>query len=196
MCYYLRLSTQACLFHPLYLLSGLLAGHSCPFLPILFLPLLALPILGIYTAIAGFINKTIIKVDSKILQVTTAPLPWFGGNVFSSTDLKQLYIVEKGDINDLTLSNSTYKIMAKTRKGESVTILSRLRNVDTALYLEQQIEKFFSIKDEPVPGEMSREKDPLRNLSPKEILRLLLKGEDLFNTISKRYVKNIFRRKK
>jgi len=157
---------------------------------LLFLPLFALPSLGIYVAIIGFINKTIIKANSEILEVTIAPLPWFGGNVFSSIDLKQLYIVETLRSYRLNVK-PTYNILAKTRKGKSVTILSGVRNVNAALYIEQQIEKLLSIKDEPVSGEMSREVDPLRDLSTRKVLTLLLKG-DLFNKVAK----NILRRKK
>tara|TARA_R110001583_G_scaffold31479_1_gene107633 strand:- start:4175 stop:4765 length:591 start_codon:yes stop_codon:yes gene_type:complete len=126
-------------------INNMVGGEIAP-ISIIFL----LPGVGIaYYALLGFVNKTYIYVSKTDLKVSHKPLPWIGGSVIQASDIKQLYGREKYQ-ND----TKTYEVHVITHSGEDTKLLSGLDSSEQALYIEQEIEKYLSIKNVPVRGEL------------------------------------------
>ncbi|MBU0468031.1 MAG: hypothetical protein KKD07_00260 [Candidatus Omnitrophica bacterium] len=108
-----------------------------------------------YFVIAGYVNKTYITVTNKLFEIKHKPLPFFKTIVMSSRDLKQLY--SKENISRSSDGAScTYEVHAKTLSGENIKLIDSLPNSEQALYIEQEVERFLHIEDEPIRGEIPR----------------------------------------
>jgi hypothetical protein len=108
-----------------------------------------------YYTIAGFINRTRILVSRRIVAIAHGPLPWTGKVRLDAHDIAQLYCQEEANRN----KNGTYyryQLSALLRDGRKIKLLSNLNKPDTALFIEQRIEKWLKIEDHPVEGEMAR----------------------------------------
>jgi hypothetical protein len=108
-----------------------------------------------YYTIAGFVNTTTVTLDRGHLSVRYGPLPWPGKLDVDTGRFRQLYCEEKVSRgkNGVTY---TYDLKAVMSDGERRKIVSGLDSPDVPLYLEQQMEEWLKIRDEPVPGELRR----------------------------------------
>ena len=108
-----------------------------------------------YYVIAGYINKTIIEVNSMFLTVQHKPLPSFGAKQINTFDIKQLYSKEKitRGKNGVTF---TYEVHAVLDNGNIIKVVAGLQKSEQALYIEQEIEKYLKIEDKAVEGELPR----------------------------------------
>jgi len=108
-----------------------------------------------YFVIAGYINKTYITVTNNVFKIKHKPLPFFKTISMSARELKQLYSKEH-----ISRSNNgtscTYEVHAKTNSGENIKLVDNLPNSEQALYIEQEVERYLRIDDEPVRGEIPR----------------------------------------
>ena len=109
----------------------------------------------LYTVVAGFLNKTYIRIAYDSLSVKHRPLPSFGQRNMKRQDIKQLYSKEIAQYHKHGCSHS-YSVQAITRTGDVVALVSGLSTSEEALFLEQEIEKYLGIEDEPVRGEVPR----------------------------------------
>ena len=106
-----------------------------------------------YYTMAGFLNSTIIMLNPQFLIITHTPLPWFGNRRVESAQLTQLYAEQI--ISQLrNSSSSTCQLNGILRNNCKVKLLSGLPSQDVALFVEQSIENFLGIADEPVAGEI------------------------------------------
>jgi hypothetical protein len=108
-----------------------------------------------YWTLAGWLNRTRVLVGQGRMRVHSGPLPWLGNQELDSTALQQLYIQEKVNHgrNGPTIK---YELHALTRDGKNLLLVRTLKTREQAIYLEQEIEKHLSIRDEPVRGQMAR----------------------------------------
>lgn len=106
-----------------------------------------------YLCVAGFINRTYIKISFKDIAISHRPLPWFGRKSISLGDIKQIFTKEKMHRNKNGTSY-TYEVHFQDHEGNETKMVSRLGNPDQALYIEQEIESTMGIKDAPVSGEL------------------------------------------
>jgi hypothetical protein len=106
-----------------------------------------------YGALAGWVNTTRIRVDQGRIAVRHGPLPWLGNKDLDGSTLKQLYSKEKisRGRNSTTV---TYEVHALTANGRNEKLLSGLESSEQALYIEQEIERYFRIEDAPVRGQI------------------------------------------
>lgn len=108
-----------------------------------------------YFVVAGYVNRTYITVTSSMFEIKHKPLPFFKAISMPSRDLKQLY--SKENISRSSDSAScTYEVHAKTYSGENIKLVDNLQNGEQALYIEQEVERYLHIDDEPVRGEIPR----------------------------------------
>lgn len=108
-----------------------------------------------YYVIAGYLNKTYIRVDNSSIVIKHAPIPFFGNKTLSSSGIKQLYSKEK--IRHSREGRSvSYEVHVITYDRKNVKLLSGLESSEQALFIEQEIEKFLKIEDKTVKGELSR----------------------------------------
>ena len=105
-----------------------------------------------YSTLAGFFNHTTLEVDAEEIRVMFDPFPWLGEVTLKTMDVAQVYCKE----NIRKSENGTgvsYQLMVVTREGKAKKLLSGLESPEVGLYIEQQIETWLHIKDQPVVGE-------------------------------------------
>ena len=92
-------------------------------------------------------NKTIIKVDKKVLHIDHLPIDLLPMTYYQSAYVKQLYI----KLVDSTAQ--TYGLYALLANGEEQKLIWNL-NKRTLLFIEQEIERVIGIDDVAVEGEV------------------------------------------
>jgi hypothetical protein len=107
-----------------------------------------------YWTLARLVNHTTVRLSSGQLTIRHGPLPWAGGGTLSSGDLAQLYREE-------VLHRSRNGVRASYRLSAVLHDQSKRRLLtcdaaDTALYVEQQVERYLGIADRRVAGEMPK----------------------------------------
>ena len=107
-----------------------------------------------YSALTGWLNETVIKVNTSRLEVTSGPLPVPGNKQLQASYIKQLYSRQKISRNKQT--TFSYEVHAITVDQKDETVLAGLTDSAQALYIEQEIERALGIKDQPVRGELAR----------------------------------------
>ena len=110
-----------------------------------------------YYTFAGFLNSTIIMINHQFLIITQTPLPWFGNRRVESAQLAQLY-AEQVTMQSRNSRSSLYQLNGILRDNRKVKLLSGLPSQDVALFVEQTIEEYLRIADQPVAGEVCKSK--------------------------------------
>jgi len=133
------------------------AIHSQDMMSMLF-PLLHVAVgIGLtYYVIAGYLNKTYVRVDYSSIVIKDSPLPFFRNKTLNSSDIKQLYSKEKIRHNRESGSSVSYEVHAVTNDKKNIKLLRGLESSEQALFIEQEIEKFLKIEDKRVKGELGR----------------------------------------
>ena len=108
-----------------------------------------------YAVLAGFLNSTVIRVGMGAIDVTHTPLPWLGNRRLETAAIAQLYC-KKVAHRPRRHTSYTHEVHVATRDGRHVQLLSGLESSEQALYLEQEIERYLGIKDQPMRGEIPR----------------------------------------
>ena len=108
-----------------------------------------------YLCVAGFVNRTYIKISFKDISISHRPLPWFGGKSVPLGEVKQIFTKEKIHRNKNGTSYS-YEVHFQDHERNETKMVSGLENPEQALYIEQEIEATMGIKDAPVAGELPR----------------------------------------
>jgi hypothetical protein len=114
---------------------------------------LALGVAISYSTLCGFVNTTYIDLTRDEVSIEHAPLPYPGNKSVAAADLRQLYTQEvtRRTKNGTT---TTYSLNAITRSGEKLELLKGLDTPEAGLFIEQQVEKFLNLRNEPVAGEI------------------------------------------
>ncbi|MBT5229924.1 MAG: hypothetical protein HOM11_06560 [Methylococcales bacterium] len=105
-----------------------------------------------YYTVATWLNKTYIYVSKTNFVVFHKPLPWFGKCEIPVNDLKQLYVKEKVRHNKNGTSVS-YELHAILQSGKNKKLVTGLSDDTQALFIEQAIEQYLDIQNQPVKGE-------------------------------------------
>lgn len=109
----------------------------------------------LYTVLAGYLNKTYIRISYNSLTITHRPLPFLGQKNLTKQDLKQLYSKETIPHGENS-NSSSFSVQAITKSGKIIELVSGLPTSEEALFIEQEVEKYLKIDDEPVRGEIPR----------------------------------------
>ena len=107
-----------------------------------------------WLVLAMFLNTTTIRVNYEQLTIRSGPVPFFGNKRLAAADIQQLYCDESVTRNENTTSRQ-FLVNVRTIDGRKIKLITGLNERDQALFIEQQIERFLDIKDEPMPGELS-----------------------------------------
>lgn len=123
---------------------------------LLFTPLFlcaVLPIVGgvglTYSSLASLLNTTTIGVDPFELSVKHGPLPWGRSIQVDSARIRQIYCTERW------AGGEGPTVVNAMIEGEQVKLLSNLRSLEEALYIEQEIEAHLGIKNREVRGSVT-----------------------------------------
>jgi hypothetical protein len=106
-----------------------------------------------YYTIAGFVNRTTLRLDERFLSVRHAPLPWKGNHTIARENIKQLYCEHEVTQGKNGASHSYY-LSAVLMDEHKVRLASM--PVDQAKYIEDIFEERLGIADMYVPGEVGR----------------------------------------
>lgn len=106
-----------------------------------------------YFVLAGFLNRTVIEVSDRELEVRHEPLPWPGSRKLPAASLAQLYCQEHRRHGQHGSVHCTYQLHAIDTAGRKQKLLSGMSEADQALYIEQVIEDRLGIEDRAVTGE-------------------------------------------
>ncbi len=109
----------------------------------------------VYSSIAGVLNRTVTEARNDALRIRHGPLPWLGGGTYPASSLQQLYVEKKEKTDSEGGVTVTYVLTARFKDGRRRELV-KLESPETALYLEQALERRYRIKDEPVLGEFTR----------------------------------------
>lgn len=115
----------------------------------------AVGIFLIYYVLALFLNSTVVRASNQTLEVKSGPLPWKGDKFLTSSEVEQLYCIEKIS-HGKDGASTNYRVEAVLRGNRRQTLINGLTHPDHALYIEQQLEHFLKISDTPVAGEYGR----------------------------------------
>lgn len=104
-----------------------------------------------YYGITGIVNSTVIRVNSHELSIKHGPLPFGFNRQINAATLKQLYTKQKVHRNKNRTTYS-YEIHMITSNLKDKTILRGISKAPQAVFLEQEIERFLGIPDQPIVG--------------------------------------------
>jgi len=115
-----------------------------------------LPILTIVGgAVLALVNKTTIRITPAAVEVTHGPIPvpYPAHQHLPSGDIAQAYVTQQVKRNKNSVSYS-YSLQVITKRGRrNYALLKHIKDPFQVLFIEQQLEKFLKIPDEPVRGE-------------------------------------------
>jgi len=109
-----------------------------------------------YYTLAGFLNRTIVKIGNGQLEIWHHPLPWRGEKRFSTSDVEQIYCKENVSHSSDGTTAQSYEVYTILHQGQREKLVTGLKEPQQALYIEQELEQFLYIQDVPVPGELAR----------------------------------------
>jgi hypothetical protein len=107
-----------------------------------------------YTTLASFLNATTITVTSDQLEIRHHPVPMPGSKTLFASEIVQLFCVQhvsRGSKGGTTISYQVNAIMQDQRREN---LLKGLTNIEQALYIEQEIERYLRIENRQVQGEV------------------------------------------
>lgn len=105
-----------------------------------------------YGVLAGFLNTTRIRANRRGFEVTHGPIPCPGIDKLVPGAIEQIYCEEKLKTTKNGTSR-TYKVEAIVEGRGRETIVDNLQSSETALYIEQALERHLEIVDRPVSGD-------------------------------------------
>lgn len=109
-----------------------------------------------YRLFAKFINKTIININDSRVKMDHGPLK-IGArkdHTIQNEDIEQLYVSEY--VTNMSKNNQPIKsfgLYLILKSGKKLQLIKDC-NKETALYIEQEMERYLKIKDKPVVGEI------------------------------------------
>jgi hypothetical protein len=106
-----------------------------------------------YTTLAGFFNHTTVELSQGKLSVWFDPLPWPGEKSLRANDIKQLFCKEVIKRSGEGSTTTSYHLYALDRQDHQIKLLTNLETPEVVQFLEQQLEEWLRIRNEPVEGE-------------------------------------------
>lgn len=118
-----------------------------------------------YSVVAGFLNSTWVYTTNLELRIVHGPLPWTGNQTVELRQIKQLYVSDgESDAATRTQGGSVgvsqsategaFQVNALLVDDAKVPLLTGIWSIETAEYIEQELEKRLGIEDAPVVGEV------------------------------------------
>lgn len=111
--------------------------------------------IGVWVAVQvvlGFVNSTKVQVNPTSLSIIHGPIPTFNNKSMPVTQIQQFYVMEK-EHKHKNSTSKTYEIFLRRSYGRDERVLKGIEIPQQALHLEQVLEDFLGIKDQPISGE-------------------------------------------
>lgn len=109
----------------------------------------------LYYTICMFVNTTYVTVDRRNLLVEHLPLkfPFTKNHSISTSDIKQVYFERYTASTSNDKPNYAFQVIVILNSEDRINIVKGLRTQYQGRFIEQEIERFLNIKDEPVEEE-------------------------------------------
>lgn len=120
-------------------------------LSLLFLPYIVAGLLIIYRAFSNLANYSTVTLTKEFLKVTHHPFWWPGQKQFPISSIKKLYVSQR-KIRDIA-PLKYYKLMALNQEDVLIPLLTHLKTLEEAKFLEQFIEERLNLEEQPVVDE-------------------------------------------
>jgi len=107
-----------------------------------------------YSALTGFLNRTVFTLGNGKVVVQHGPLPWPGNKTIDSVSVQQFFcdeVVRRGRGG----SRSTFRLNAVMKDGRKEVLFGAGIARDQVLYIEQIAEARLGIAPAPVVGELT-----------------------------------------
>lgn len=138
-------------FHSFFMLSG--SGNM--FMFFFYIPFYMVGIYLIYSSLGLMLNNTFITVDMDRILVEHKPINFLiqKDQYLPAEEVKQVFVRrhEVGKRNDHPVY--AWAVEIKMKDGEVITLLKELHALKYARFIEQEIEKYLDIRDQPVASE-------------------------------------------
>jgi hypothetical protein len=95
----------------------------------------------LYTAICGFVNKTILQANNQFITVRHSPFPWTRQRKVDRRDIDQVYVTQEIHSNK-GITYITYSVHLLTRNNKTLSLLKGLDTLAEARFIEQKLEVF------------------------------------------------------
>jgi hypothetical protein len=115
---------------------------------------IAVGIFLLYSTIARLINTTTVKVGPGTLTIKHRPIPWRTPKPLEHHEVRQFYGRKRVTRSSNGGSSVRYELRVLLSDGSDRKLLGGFTNREQVLYLEQEIERYWSINDERVDGQM------------------------------------------
>jgi hypothetical protein len=106
-----------------------------------------------YATLAGFLNRTWIRLQDERLIIEHGPLPWRGNKSLPAATIEQIYADRVVSRNRNGGTSQVHRLHALLKGGQRIQLLWGRLQHDDLLFIEQQLERWLRIKDRPVAGE-------------------------------------------
>ena len=113
-------------------------------------------LLGPYYLLASYKNKTTIVLTNKTLSIKHVPIPWLGNRNMPASNLVQLYVRQGKRTGTIFNPSYLYDLRAKLKNGREINLVGNLASKEVGHFLEQQIESYLGIVDQPIQGEVPK----------------------------------------
>ena len=122
----------------------------------------------IYYTLCLFFNKTYIDIAGDYLTVKHSPIPWWRGNRRVPTNaIEQLYVSEKKS-EGKNGAQFSYQLRARLYDKTDLDILALDElSAGELQQIEEHLERFMGINDDPVKGEYGKKEDAVREERPR-----------------------------
>jgi hypothetical protein len=123
--------------------------RACPLILLVLvfsIPSVGIGLLLVYATLAGFLNRTVIKVTSESLTIRHGPVPWWGNRSLPIDRLERLYC-KKDTADSEDAGECTYCVNALTNRGDKVDLVEDLHDLAEALFIKHEIERWLKIDD-------------------------------------------------
>jgi hypothetical protein len=107
-----------------------------------------------YNVLATYLNRTTITLTADHINVRSLPVPHPWRDVsLRMEDIAQVY-VKRNHVTGLGKSGPNYDVMVQRYTANDTVLVSSLADSTLALFIEQELERYLEIEDEPVFGEV------------------------------------------
>jgi hypothetical protein len=124
--------------------NALRSGDRMGWLAIIItIPHAAVGVLLVYAALAGLLNRTVVKVTSEFVTVRHGPVPWFGNRRMRVDELGGLSC-DKDTDPEKHGWRCVYGVNALTKGAGKVDLITELDSAQ-ALFVKQELERWLNI---------------------------------------------------
>lgn len=119
-----------------------------PLIVLFMIPFAVVGIHLLYKSVANIVNITQLQVDQSKVQIRHFPLPWYPAPSLSAHEIEQVFVKQRSNVHHKGKNNVTtqqnFEVAAALQDGRKVVLFKALKQLEHALYIEQQIEQFLS----------------------------------------------------